>query len=98
MFDFDLIKEEIECSIKNNKKCVLYLDCSERDEFLQRLVCSFANVSFEKAVSGNLEEVELLKLFEAKRFLSESKISITSYSNKFSEKMQVLRGNAYERI
>ena len=79
MVDFESLKKQIECSMRNNKKFILYLDSSEKNEFIQKLIFSFANVSIEKALLGILDNDEMLKICEAKKKFFESKVCISSF-------------------
>lgn len=60
--------------------CAVFSLEMPRIQIVQRLLCAYANVSMEKALSGNLSAYEWQKIFKASEQLSKSKIYIDDSS------------------
>ncbi len=63
-----------------NKVCAVFSLEMPRNEIIQRLICSYANVSMQKALSGELTQKEWKKLMLAGDRLKKSKIYVDDSS------------------
>ncbi len=63
-----------------NKVCAVFSLEMPRNEIIQRLICSYANVSMQKALSGELSQKEWKKLMLAGDKLKKSKIYVDDSS------------------
>ena len=67
-------------SLRANKTCAVFSLEMPRHEIVQRLICSYANVSMQKALDGNLSAKEWKKLMLAGDQLKKSNIYIDDSS------------------
>ncbi|MBO5783116.1 MAG: replicative DNA helicase [Clostridia bacterium] len=67
-------------AMQKGKVCAVFSLEMPRIQIVQRLLCSYAGVSMERALSGKLEQPEWKKLFLASDRLSKSKIYIDDSS------------------
>ncbi len=67
-------------SLRNGKTCAVFSLEMARQEIIQRLICSYAGVSGQKALDGKLESKEWRKLMQAADKLKRSNIFIDDSS------------------
>lgn len=67
-------------SLNEGKTCAVFSLEMPRDEIVQRLMCSYANVNVQKALSGKLGSEEWKRLMIAKEKLANSNIYIDDSS------------------
>lgn len=67
-------------SLRNGKTCAVFSLEMARQEIVQRLICSYANVSGQKALDGKLEQKDWRKLMQASDKLKKSNIFIDDSS------------------